>query len=256
MGGEHAFLTDVIEDLDASLDAAGVTNRSYGIVGFGSGLFLPEYGDPRTIGGTLNNAAVTKANFGSLLLSGATEDGYEAINYALNAFNYTPGAAINYVLVTDEDRDVTSSDTYASILGSLSGSNILLNAIVNNGFRSDNFTSGVLGINDDGDAYVADGAGGFVTDTGGIAITGSTKTDYVDLALASGGAAWNLNLLRSGGASADSFAASFIDIKVSEIISQPPSPPTNPIPLPAAAWMLMAGIAGLGAVGARKRKTA
>ena len=50
----------------------------------------------------------------------------------------------------------------------------------------------------------------------------STGSDYVDLALNSGGAAWNLNILRSGGTNADSFTASFVDTKVQEITEQPP----------------------------------
>jgi hypothetical protein len=71
--------------------------------------------------------------------------------------------------------------------------------------------------------------------------------NYIDVALGTGGAAWDLNALRAGGDSALSFGEAFIDIKVSEIISQPPSNPA-PIPLPAAGWLLLAGLGGLGAL--------
>jgi hypothetical protein len=254
MAGEQAFLQSVIEDLDAALATEGVTNRSYGVVGFGG----PNNGNPRTMttgAPALADATQTKADLGTLVVNGGTEDGFEAINYALTAFNYVAGAAINYILVTDEDRDVTSSDTFASVLASLQRRNILLNAIVNNPFTSDNFTAAsVLGINDSGEAYIADGSGGFTTDTGAVVGNGdgTTETDYVAMALQTGGAAWNLNLLRAGGLTADSFAKSFIDIKVGEITTQPPSGPT-PVPLPAGAWLLLGG---LGALAATRRKKA
>jgi hypothetical protein len=200
---------------------------------------------------------VLQPQFGNLEISGGTEDGYDAINFALGAFNYTPGAAINHVLVSDGDRDNTSVDTYASIFASsifasLSSRNILLNAIVTNPFTSDNNASGVLGVDGSGDAHVADGSGGFTTDTGSTVGNGAgtTETDYIALALATGGAAWNLNPLRAGGNLADSFSASFIDITVGEITMQP----TSPVPLPAAGWMLLAGVGGLAALRRRQKR--
>src|SRR6056297_3181305 len=53
MTTEHQFLKDVILDLDAGLDSAGVTDRSYGVVGFGA-----SNPAPRTISdGILDSAA-------------------------------------------------------------------------------------------------------------------------------------------------------------------------------------------------------
>ncbi|MEL6420448.1 MAG: VPLPA-CTERM sorting domain-containing protein, partial [Pseudomonadota bacterium] len=167
---------------------------------------------------------------------------------------FKTGAAINFILVTDEDRDVTSGLglTVQSIQNSLTSANILLNAVVNNSFSSDN-SQVALGIDSDGTAYVADGGGGFSEDTGGTAGGGfgTTTTDYVNLAIATGGAAWDLNQLRAGGDPATSFASAFIDIKVQEIISQPPSGP-NPIPLPAGMPLLLAG---LGVFGFMRRRS-
>jgi hypothetical protein len=71
--------------------------------------------------------------------------------------------------------------------------------------------------------------------------------NYTNAALGTGGAAWDLNALRAGGDSALSFGVALIDIKESETISQPPSNPA-PIPLPAAGWLLLAGLGGLGAL--------
>jgi len=251
MGGEQTFLQSVVTDLDSALMAAGVTDRSYGVLGFGG----PNSGNPRTFGTApvLQNAVETATNLASLITSGGTEDGYEAIAAALSAFNFDAGAAVNFILVTDEDRDDTSTDTYSSILSSLTNRNILLNAILNASFE-DGLGATALGIDDGGDAYLADGSGGFTTSTGAVATGGfgTTVADYVDLALATGGAAWDLNQLRSGGSIAESFTQSFLSIKVQEITTQPPS---GQIPLPAGGWLLLTGLGGLAAL-RRKRRAA
>lgn len=262
MGGEQAFLENtVINALDAGLAAAGVTNRSYGVVGYGG-----SPATPREVGTGLMNAADTQAALGTLRTSGGFEDGYQAIDFALNNFSYDANAAINFILVTDEDRDVASGTSFdfSSISNALTSQNILLNAVVNANFTSDGGTA--LGVDSTGDAYVEDGTGGFTTTTNGVATrgAGTTLADYVDLANATGGAAWDLNQIRAGGDTAASFAAAFIDIKVQEIISVLPTDPTNPtgptdpviapVPLPAAGWMLIAGMAGL--YGLRRRRAA
>lgn len=252
MGGEQEFLRDVVIDgLDAGLSGAGVTDRSYAVVGFGSGSVAP-----RIVGG-LADAASTKTSLGSLLTNGVTEDGYAAIDFALNNLNFTSGAAINFVLVTDEDRDNTDNSLTRTVIeNSLTGSNILLNAVVSNSVDGDSTVAGTqtaIGVDSSGNAYTADGSGGFNTGPNG-ALTdfdaGSTRADYSELALATGGAVWNLDILRNGGNDAASFAQAFIDIKVQEIISQPPSgdptPTPAPIPLPAGFPLLLAGLGAFG----------
>jgi hypothetical protein len=113
---------------------------------------------------------------------------------------------------------------------------------VNQGFTCGG--AAALGVAKDGAntiGFVANGSGGYTQCTGTINLgTGSIKTNYVDLALATGGAAWNLNLLRAGGFTADSFTAAFIDWKVEEI--------TNQTPLPGTLALLGIGLVGLGAV--------
>jgi hypothetical protein len=248
MSGEQAFLENtVIDKLDTDLLAAGVSDeRRYGVVGFGGSV---SSNDPRQIGGGLADAATTKTNLGALTVSGGLEDGFQAIDFALTNFSFTGGAAINFILVTDEARTGSNirnaSLDSTSIANTLSSCNILLNAIVNHGFTSAGGTA--LGIDSNGDAYLADGSGGFTVSTGGQENAFGFGQNYIDAALGTGGAAWDLNALRAGGDSALSFGEAFIDIKVSEIISQPPSNPA-PIPLPAAGWLLLAGLGGLGAL--------
>ncbi|MCV2881854.1 VPLPA-CTERM sorting domain-containing protein [Actibacterium sp. XHP0104] len=252
MGGEHAFLEQIIPDLNNALAAEGITT-TFGVVGFGDANHVP-----RTVR-TLGDATTTATNLeNDLRLDGFLEDGYAGMTYAMNAFNLDADA-VNFILVTDEDRDdiggAYAGITYASMLSALSGSNIVLNAVVNNWLYHSDQTTRVIGVNDEGEAYAADGSGGFTKSAGGIISNiddGNTKQDYSLLATATGGAVWDLNLLRSGGLLAESFAAAFIDIKVQEIKDQI----GGTIPLPAGGVLLLTGIAGFGALRRRKHATA
>ncbi|MFW5654144.1 MAG: VPLPA-CTERM sorting domain-containing protein [Roseicyclus sp.] len=266
MVGEQEFLRNTVVDrLDSELAAAGVTNRSYATVGFGGGgggnLGADNLG--RIVGGGLtSDTGDAKADLALLGLGGSFEDGYSAIDFALNNITFTPGAAVNLILVTDEDRDNgNSSLTRESIQQVLTDRNILLNAIVDNTVDADSTMLGnqpAIGVDADGNAYRA-GAGGAFTSVPTGQLTdfdsGSTRADYSELALATGGAVWDIEILRNGGDDATSFANAFIDIKVSEIISQPPVD-TNVIPLPAGAWLMLAGIGAFGVMRRRQQKMA
>jgi len=250
MSGEHSWISNMVTALDTALIGAGVTGNQYGLVGYGasSSHGIPGHGHS-VGGGDFGTAAQLSTATGSLVLSGGTEDGYSGLEYALNNYSFRGDAAANIILITDEDRDTLSgsTNTFASILGLLQGKNALLNAVVNA-----SFTGGALGI-DGTDSYFADGSGDYNTVAGGVGVSGSGSTlaDYVNLALDSGGAAWNLNLLRAGGLTADSFTKAFVDIKVGEIISQPP---TGEVPIPAAVFMFAPAL--LGFLGLRRKNKA
>ena len=76
-------------------------------MGFGRSTFL---------GGTLGRSLTANGNqfFGAsdfataasnLVTSGSFEDGYSAIDYTFNNYNFRSDAVKNFILVTDEDRD-------------------------------------------------------------------------------------------------------------------------------------------------------
>ncbi|MEZ5398581.1 MAG: PEP-CTERM sorting domain-containing protein [Bryobacteraceae bacterium] len=242
MAGEHAWLPGMISSLSTELTNLGHT-PTFGLYGFGSsGAML---GRELLDNGTAAQFATAAT---SLVTSGGTEDGYAGIDFAFNNFSFTPGAAVNYILVTDEDRDNADPTlNYASTLTLLKGQAALLNAVVNNAFSCN--PGAALGVDWAGNGYNADGTGGFSTCPNGTAGSGSgtTTADYVDLAFASTGAAWDLNQLRAGGLTADSFTEAFIDIKVQEIGRQI----TGQTPEPGS--MIMAGM-GLLAVGIARRR--
>ncbi len=152
-----------------------------------------------------------------------TEDGYAAMASSLAlASEFRPGAARNIILITDEDRDNTDSSlTFVSMLELLEANNVLLNVIVDGNF-ADSLGNVAIGMDSDGRSFVADGSGGFIIDPAGVATGGfgATLADYIHLAFANGGGAFDLKQLRAGGDPALSFAHVFIEIKAEEILQQ------------------------------------
>jgi hypothetical protein len=254
MGGAHDWLKNVVTALDEQLNLANVTNNRFAIIGFG-GLnpSLPDFPNGHLEGHThqdFSTSSTTSAAFGSLVTDGGTEDGYSGIDAAFK-LSFRSDAATNIILVTDEDRDTIAAGTglnFANILDQFLTKKALLNAVVDSSF-SNNTGKTALGVDAKGYAYTADGLGGF-TKTSGVTVglgDGTTNVDYVELAIATQGAGWDLNQLRAGGSTPDSFTKAFIDTKVREITS---------VPLPAAFPLLASGLAGLGFFNRKRKKAA
>ena len=215
MSGEHAWIRNMVLDLNAALEEEGIGPNYFSLIGYlGSPRVFQIDGNPFGTADELSQVAR------GLRASGGTEDGYRAIDRGLD-FDFRDGSAVNFILVTDEDRDNTNSSfTFNSLLTSLTEEEALLNAVVNARFSSNGQSS--LGVDFEGNSYQADGAGDFILNENGVYNSGSgtTKRDYIDLAWASGGAAWDLNKLRAGGTTAQSFTEAFVDIKAEEIKTQ------------------------------------
>jgi len=233
MSGEQSWIKGVATSLETKLGVLGYS-PNFSVIGFGSSANV----NGRTLLAGGNAAAVNLVNF---VTSGGTEDGYTGLKYASLNGNFTAGAARNYILVTDEDRDVSvAANTLASTAALLSDENALLNAIINNRFSCGGATPNNLG-RTTSKGYNAGALGTFTTCN--TPATGSgrnnTTADYVNLALNSGGATWDILKLRGGGNDAAAFTAAFVDIKVQEIIIQ------TGIPEPGTYAMMATGLIGL-----------
>lgn len=208
MSMEHAWIPDMIKELDNSLQRVGIgesTRNYFGVVGFG---------DDCTIGQSLARVLthseqmfVTADNISeftmSLSVGGRQEDGYTALQTAVESYQFRDGARL-FILITDEDRDVLDSNiTRADIFELLRNQGIILNAVVNEEYSGNSYRG--LGIDSQANAFLYDpsarssfriipGSGSAIEDSA----HGTTNTDYTQLALDLNGASWDINQLRQG----------------------------------------------------------
>jgi hypothetical protein len=160
----HDWLDEMIYELETKLQGRGLgtgqERNRYGLVGFGNRSVVPRAFDldPFTPGEQLFGSADQFAQT-SLLLerSGGTEDGYAGIQFGLDTYEFRPRAAVNFVLVSDEDRDIVDRNlSFQSILNNLQAQDALLNVVVNHRFQDANGNRAV-GADGWGNAFIPDG---------------------------------------------------------------------------------------------------
>ncbi len=229
MQGEHEWLAGVAELMDTELLSKGigaVAPNRFGIVGYGeapadlSGTGLFPHAHAIGANEHFGSAEDFAAAAGDLVTTGGVEDGWLGIDYALRTYPFREGASINIILVTDEDRDNSDGSlTYQSVLSALKAQGAILNVVARATYRHNSDVG--LGVDSNGVIYLPDGTG-YTTETTAqfISAYGTTKLDYVELAHATGGAAWNLQMLRDSEQMAEAFTAAFVDMKAQEIASR------------------------------------
>ncbi len=210
MAGEHNFLQNFVLDLDAALAISGLNTRQYGLTGFAG----PGQGPANLRNFTLSGQSLlgTANEFATaaqgLQTSGFTEDGYAAIDNALNTYTL-PSSGVTLVLVTDEDRDNTNAAlTYNSILAAIQAAGVNIVSMLDVNILDNRKTTAIS--TDGTTALVQNGQSFTSQPLGNIGGDPDTIADYSDLTLAvGGGCVADLNQLRAGGDASTAFAAAF-----------------------------------------------
>ena len=224
MGFAQTFSGQLMQDIDNGLRAAGIGataagGNRFGLFAYGGATTdtVPApvlLGNPAALFGTSQEYAT---GVGTLQAGGAIEDGYLAIENALDLYQYRPEAEKFIILVTNEDRDIVdSSKSYASTLAKLRAKDVLLDGIVSANFfdASGNFA---MALDAQDNAYLEDGSGGFiVTPNGTVTSFDTTVPDYVDMIHETGGIAGDIFQIQFGGATTTSFANVFISTIVTQ----------------------------------------
>ena len=206
---------------------AGTRENYFSLVGFGrdnpkglTGIILSELGSQGMFLDALDK----------LQSSGVAEDGYAALEFAIQNTVTRPGTVKQLILVTDEDRRVIRNDLDRDTIEKIiAESGYVLNVVVNQGFLADPSNNGshAMGLDNSMNAYVFDDSSAslFSTSPGGVVnftpftFFPNTYADYVDLAFSVGGAAWDINFLLVGEPLSLALARAFAVVKIEEVMS-------------------------------------
>lgn len=217
MAGEQQWLGPMVAALDARLEAYGLVDNRYGLVGFADTARSLPNSSARFLTAEAFAAATSSLSLGR----SGNEDGYSGIRYALERYEFRADASRFVVLVTDERRTVVDRSLgYDAIAEKLITRDVGLHGVLN-AVVADGQEALALGVDALGIAFLADGAGGYAESAGGrfvrsepVANGGDVrniKSEYVDLTWLMGGVSWDLNQLRGGGDAAVSFTTAFVD---------------------------------------------
>jgi outer membrane autotransporter protein len=223
MGGEQTFLGQFVPTLESELGALGITG-AYGLVGYGDSAVVPR--QVLVGGGQFGTAAEFATAVGTLSTNGATEDGYDGIDFALANYMFSTANTTQriIILVTDEDRDeFDTTVNLASVQALLQQRGVTLSGILDQEV-TDQAGADAIGASSTQTFIDANGDGIPEPSTAPIvgAGAGTTTVDYTNPILAGGGCVANLNLLRAGGTNADAFARAVRQCLVQQIVNPPP----------------------------------
>jgi len=252
MAGEQAFMKDtsvpgIITSLKDDRGFDHVFLCGYGYGGYDEG-YGGQEGDVRFYG-CLEGNEVSVMPFTA---SGAFEDSFEAMTWTMTNF---PGVvqgynlhsecssiAKNMVLVTDEDSDHSAQNdhTIQTTIAEATDKEWVINIICDCNMRdsSNNRIIGASSIDNDTSTKMYKQSGTTATymeeiEVGALAPIvysgqGDSATDYPPVTTATGGALWDVEMLRDGGNVALAFTAAFISVKVHEIETNPYVPTEVP----------------------------
>ena len=244
MIGEHVWLRRMVYDLDRALRdvSVGVSRPNrFGVLGFAAST-KPAYTAGRAIrvkGESMYGVADVSLALDQLLLSGQMEDGYSAIDMAINhytrEFRDAVTTARQFILVTDEDRTPlkgTQKLTFSYIQSRLkpsqnsnaNRSDIVLNVVVKEDYVTRDGTT-AIGMDAKDECFVIQSSGGPSLEKNCRIRPQSsyenTTMDYTNLAFETGGGAWSLNILRRNESRTTlAFTDAFVQVKVREITMQ------------------------------------
>jgi hypothetical protein len=104
---EQDWLARMVLRLDAELAMQGVASNRYGLIGFGHSPFSSHFAFSHLLNSNLTESVVgLSQRVNTVHLSGGDEDAWEALEHAVAEYDFRTGAAVNFILVTDEDRDI------------------------------------------------------------------------------------------------------------------------------------------------------
>ncbi len=192
-------------------------------------------GTPTLLQSITTDAADLKSDLESITVGGGTEAGLDAMASVLpggslfDDAGWRPDTVRSLVLITDEDNDAganfsSTSAGYDAFETLIDDTGYLNNVIVSNESSA-------------------------CAEFGGSSTSGGCE--YIRTSRPGGTAAFDLLAFVND---EEAFFQNFIETKIEEIVDViDPDPDPNVVPLPAAGWMLVAGLGGLAAM--RRRKT-
>ena len=204
---QHKWIPEMVNHLDNALMEVGIgvdPRNRFGVLGFGD--CNNETGFGKDVFNQGIDAYVLSENISKLTqalsIGGKYEDGYGSIVSAFQQFSFRDGAK-NFILISDEDRDILSSVTRDDVELLLKANNIVLDVVVNQEFAAGDIRA--FGINTVKTAYIYDPSlvsffraidhiGAPIHDSA----HGSTNEDYTQLAFLVKGGSWDLGLLQQG----------------------------------------------------------